>query len=61
MSPQTDPKQMISSPCGGPTIPFGDYEQRYAAAADAAIEAGFVLADDRDALLAFADPSAIAD
>ena len=37
-----------------------DYEQRYAAAADATIAAGFVLAEDREALLAFADPSAIA-
>ena len=37
-----------------------DYEQRYAAAADDVIGAGFVLADDRDALLAFADPSGIA-
>ncbi|HSQ01015.1 MAG TPA: pectin acetylesterase-family hydrolase [Candidatus Dormibacteraeota bacterium] len=37
-----------------------DYDQRYAAAADAVIAAGFVLAADRDALLAFADPSAIA-
>lgn len=38
-----------------------DYEQRYEAAADEVIEAGFVLEDDRDALLAFADPSGIAD
>jgi hypothetical protein len=38
-----------------------DYEQRYEAATDAAIEAGFVLEDDRDALLAFADPSRIGD
>ena len=38
-----------------------DYEQRYAAAADEVIEAGFVLEDDRDALLAFADPSRIVD
>ena len=30
------------------------------AAADAVIEAGFVFEDDRDALLAFADPSRIA-
>lgn len=37
-----------------------DYVQRYAAAADAAIAAGFVLADDRVALLEFADPSLIA-
>lgn len=37
-----------------------DYEQRYEAAADKAIEAGFVLEDDRDALLAFSDPSRIA-
>jgi len=37
-----------------------DYEQRYETAADEVIEAGFVLEDDRDALLAFADPSGIA-
>lgn len=37
-----------------------DYEQRYAADADAAIAAGFALAEDRDALLAFADPDALA-
>jgi Alpha/beta hydrolase domain len=36
------------------------YTQRYDADADAAIKAGFVLAEDRAALLAFADPSAIA-
>ncbi len=35
------------------------YEQRYAAAADAAIKAGFVLPEDRAALLAYADPSRI--
>ena len=37
-----------------------DYEQRYDAAADQVIEAGFVLPEDRDALLAFADPFGIA-
>ena len=37
-----------------------DYVQRYEAATDAVITAGFVLAEDRDALLAFADPSALA-
>jgi hypothetical protein len=37
-----------------------DYEQRYAAATDEVIEAGFVLAEDRDALLGFADPTVIA-
>jgi hypothetical protein len=37
-----------------------DYEQRYEAAADEVIAAGFVLAEDRDALLGFADPSRIA-
>jgi hypothetical protein len=36
-----------------------DYEARFAAAADAAIAAGFVLADDREALLAKADPDRI--
>ena len=36
-----------------------DYERRYEAAADEVIAAGFVLEDDRDALLAFADPSRI--
>ncbi|MBX3023410.1 hypothetical protein KF840_00730 [bacterium] len=36
-----------------------DYSRRYEAAADATIAAGFVLADDRDALLGFADPSAL--
>ena len=38
-----------------------DYEQRYAASADQVIAAGFVLEDDRDALLGYADPSRIAD
>jgi hypothetical protein len=37
-----------------------DYVQRYAAGADAVIAAGFALAEDRDALLGFSDPSAIA-
>jgi hypothetical protein len=36
-----------------------DYLQRYEQAADAAIAAGFVLADDRDALMAFARPDAV--
>jgi hypothetical protein len=36
-----------------------DYTTAYAASTDAAIAAGYVLADDRDALLAFADPSRI--
>ncbi len=36
------------------------YLRRYNAAADATIKAGFVLADDRAALLAFAEPSRIA-
>jgi hypothetical protein len=36
------------------------YVQRYNAAADATIEAGFVLPEDRAALLAFAQPSRIA-
>jgi hypothetical protein len=35
------------------------YEQRYGAAADAAIKAGFVLEPDRAALLAFSQPSRI--
>ena len=35
------------------------YQQRYRAAADKVIKAGFVLAADRDALLAFAQPSRI--
>ncbi len=39
----------------------GDYVQRYAAAADEVVDQGFVLEDDRAALLGFADPSAIAD
>jgi hypothetical protein len=34
-----------------------DYAQRYAASTDAAIEAGFVLAADREALIAKSDPS----
>ncbi len=38
-----------------------DYEQRYEAAADEAIERGFLLEDDRDALRAFANPSRIPD
>jgi hypothetical protein len=38
-----------------------DYLQRYEASADAAIAAGFVLEEDRAALLAHADPSRIAD
>jgi hypothetical protein len=37
-----------------------DYVQRYEAAADDVIQAGFVLAEDRDALLGFADPSVVA-
>jgi hypothetical protein len=36
------------------------YLKKYKADADAAIKAGFVLAKDRAALLAFADPSRIA-
>jgi hypothetical protein len=35
------------------------YQQRYDADADKAIQAGFVLADERAALLAFAKPSRI--
>jgi hypothetical protein len=35
------------------------YEQRFAASADAAVSAGFVLKEDRDALLAYAEPSRI--
>jgi len=38
-----------------------DYVQRYDAATDATIAAGFALPEDRDALLGFADPSAIAE
>jgi len=34
-----------------------DYEQRYRAAVDATIDAGFVLPEDRDALLGYAQPS----
>ncbi|MET0908129.1 MAG: alpha/beta hydrolase domain-containing protein [Ilumatobacteraceae bacterium] len=37
-----------------------DYEERYAASADVVIEQGFVLADDRDRLLAYSDPDAVA-
>lgn len=37
------------------------YSARFAAAADAAIGAGFVLADDRESLLGFAAPDRIAD
>ena len=37
----------------------GDYVQRYEAATQRAIDAGLVLEDDRDALLAFAQPSRI--
>ncbi len=36
-----------------------DYEQRYEAAVDEVIATGFVLEEDRDALLAYADPSRI--
>ena len=36
-----------------------DYEQRYATSADIAIEQGYVLADDRDRLLDYADPGAV--
>lgn len=36
-----------------------DYETQYDAAADQAIEAGFVLEADRDALLGFAEPSRV--
>jgi hypothetical protein len=35
------------------------YEQKFNDTADETIKAGWVLAADRDALLAFADPSAI--
>ncbi len=38
-----------------------DYVQRYADATDAAIKAGFVLAADREALIARSDPSRIPD
>lgn len=45
----------------GELYPSADeYVDAYAEAADAAIEAGFVLDDDREALLADADPSVIA-
>jgi len=37
-----------------------DYEQRYAAGTDAAINAGFVLAEDRAAMLSYAKPDLIA-
>ena len=37
-----------------------DYEQQYAAEADRVIEAGFVLEADRDALMAYAQPSRVA-
>ncbi len=37
-----------------------DYRQKFDAAADRAIKSGFVLAADRDALLAFAEPDRIA-
>ena len=37
-----------------------DYVQRYADASDATIAAGFVLAEDRDALIGFSDPSILA-
>lgn len=55
----------------GSTVPLGaerlaelyssrdDYDQRYKAAADDAIAAGFVLEEDRDALLGYADASRI--
>jgi hypothetical protein len=55
----------------GSTKPFSDsriaqlyttrdeYQQKYDAAADESINAGFVVAEDREALLGFADPSAI--
>jgi hypothetical protein len=36
-----------------------DYEERYAAAVDAAIETGYVLEDDRAAIEAYRDPAAI--
>jgi hypothetical protein len=36
-----------------------DYMQKYNTATDASIQSGFVLADDRDALLGFAQPSRI--
>jgi hypothetical protein len=36
-----------------------DYEQQFNEAADAAIEAGFVLEEDREALLAYADPARV--
>jgi Alpha/beta hydrolase domain len=57
----------------GSTKPFSDgrlrelypsraaYLKRYTSGVDAAIKAGFVLPEDRAALLAFADPSRIPD
>jgi hypothetical protein len=39
--------------------PRAEYQQQYAAAGDATIEAGFVLEEDREALMDFADPSGI--
>jgi hypothetical protein len=36
-----------------------DYQQRYDAATDRTIQSGFVLEPDRDALLAFAQPSRV--
>ncbi len=38
-----------------------DYVGKFGAAADQAIEAGFVLEADRDALLAFAEPGAVSE
>jgi hypothetical protein len=37
-----------------------DYTARYEAATDAMIDAGFALPDDRDAILAAADPTRLA-
>ena len=46
-------------PSSTSSIPRGAYLAKYDADADAAIKAGFVLQQDRAALLAFADPSVI--
>jgi alpha/beta hydrolase family protein len=37
-----------------------DYVQRYAAAADAAVGAGFILAEDRPALIGYSKPQLVA-
>lgn len=71
LSGEPGPSAALACILFGTTTPFtperiaelypsrADYEQRYAASADVVIGQGFVLADDRDRLLAYAEPTAV--